>query len=336
MAYKYVFGPVHSGRLGLSLGLDLTGDTVCTLDCVYCEVGRTCHLVTTRKAYVPAEEILSELARWKEEAHQEPDYVTLGGKGEPTLNSDMGAIITGIRTIFPNTPVAVLTNSTLMHDPEVRRELALADAVLPSLDTLVPAEMRRLNRPHGDVTLAALTQGLTAFRKEFHGRLLLEVLLVAGINDSDENLALLKDFIAGLAPHRVDVVTMTRPGTLDTARPVSPEALARWRETLAPLAQGEEPGTQTTPRANGARQFSTDTATATAAGMPRRQADADGAAKERVTGSIERRPQTAAQLAQALDLPAEAVRKALEALDAEGRLRTTGSGERAYHALRQG
>ncbi|WP_035252571.1 radical SAM protein [Desulfocurvus vexinensis] len=335
MAYRYVFGPVRSGRLGLSLGLDLTGDTVCTMDCVYCEVGRTTCLTTQRKPYVPAQDILDELAHWKEQAHQEPDYVTLGGKGEPTLNSDMGAVIQGIRRIFPHTPVAVLTNSTLLHDPQVRRELALADAVLPSLDSLVPAELRRVNRPHPEVDLSALAQGLLDFRKEFTGRLLLEVLLVAGYNDSDANLALLRQFIAGLGADRVDVVTMTRPGTLASASPVCDETLARWRATLAPLATGR-PGDTTTPRPGGARQFSTDAASAPGQGHPPRPADADSAAQERVTASIERRPQTAAQLAQALDLPPEAVRRALEALATQGRLRTTASGGDAYHALRQG
>ena len=336
-----MFGPVRSGRLGLSLGLDLLGDTVCTLDCVYCEVGRTCHLVTERKPYVPASQLLEELTRWKEEAHQIPDFVTLGGKGEPTLNSDIGAIIEGIRTIFPDTPVAVLTNSTLMHDPTVRRELALADAVLPSLDTLVPSEMRRLNRPHGDVTISALTTGLAAFRKEFGGRLLLEVLLVAGTNDSDENLALLRDFIAELRPHRVDVVTMTRPGTLTTARPVQPETLARWQKALGPLAirdtSDEAPGdVKTTSRKSEARQFSSDAAAKNGAEHTARPAAADDAALERVAGSIERRPQTAAQLAEALDLPLAAVLAAIEALDAEGRLRTTGNAEHAFFALDKG
>jgi wyosine [tRNA(Phe)-imidazoG37] synthetase (radical SAM superfamily) len=335
LAYRYVFGPVRSGRLGLSLGLDLTGDTVCTMDCVYCEVGRTTRLTTARAPYVPAKTLLDELAHWKEQTRQEPDYVTLGGKGEPTLNSDMGAIIQGIRSIFPHTPVAVLTNSTLLHDPRVRRELALADAVLPSLDSLVPAELRRVNRPHPDVDLAALTRGLLDFREEFDGRLLLEVLLVAGYNDSDANLALLREFIARLRPDRVDVVSMTRPGTLAAAQPVAPEALARWREALAPLARGPH-GDTTTPRPGGARQFSTDAAPAPGQGHPPRPADADGAAQDRVAASIERRPQTAAQLAQALDLPPEAVRRALEALATQGRLRTTTSGGDAYHALRQG
>jgi len=335
LAYRYIFGPVRSGRLGLSLGLDMTGDTVCSMDCVYCEVGRTTCLTTQRKPYAPAADILAELARWKEQAHQEPDYVTLGGKGEPTLSSDMGAVIQGIRTIFPHTPVAVLTNSTLLHDPQVRHELALADAVLPSLDSLVPAELRRVNRPHPDVDLSALAQGLLDFRKEFTGRLLLEVLLVAGYNDSDANLALLREFVARLRPDRVDVVTMTRPGTLASAAPVAADILARWRGTLTPLATGH-PGDTTTPRPGGARQFSTDAAPAPGAGQPPGPADADGAAQNRVAASIERRPQTAAQLAQALDLPPEAVHRALDALAGQGRLRTLDSGGDAYHALRQG
>lgn len=334
MAYNYVFGPVRSGRLGLSLGLDMTGAAVCTLDCVYCEVGRTTRLTTERKPYVPAAELLGELARWKADNPEPLDFVTLGGMGEPTLSTELGAVIHGARDIFPDTPVAVLTNSTLLHDPAVRRELALADAVLPSLDTLVPAELRRLNRPHADVDATALLQGLVAFREEFDGLFLLEVLLVAGINDTDANLARIKDAVAALEPHRIDVVSMTRPGTLDTARPVPAATLAHWRETLAPLAVGM-PGTPaSTPGPRRDRHIFSDAASGAPADAD--TPDAHAAARDRVAASIGRRPQTAAQLAEALGVPLSTVRRVLEGFRKEGRLTTTGEGDDAFHALRRG
>ncbi|MBU1003501.1 MAG: radical SAM protein [Proteobacteria bacterium] len=336
MAYKYVFGPVRSGRLGLSLGLDLLGTALCSLDCIYCEVGRTTQLEMDRKPCVRAEVLLEELARWKNEMRQTPDYVTLGGLGEPCLNSEMGIIIEGVREIFPNTPIAVLTNSTLLHDPQVRRELALADVVLPSLDTLVPDEMRRLNRPHHAVNIDALKSGLTAFRREFTGRLLLEVLLVAGINDSEDNLARLKDFVAELRPDRVDVETMTRPGTLKTAQPVPPETLAHWRTVLGGLADNGGQAQRKPPsRMGGTRHITEDAASSPGAEEARVASAAVNTVLDQVAASIARRPQTASQLADALGLPLEAVERALDDLETRDRLSTFTSAGALFFALRE-
>lgn len=331
VSYKYVFGPVRSGRLGLSLGLDLLGEAVCSLDCVYCEVGATTRLTTRRDLYVRPADILGELARWRSENGRLPDYVTLGGLGEPCLNSGMGDVILGARKLFPDTPVAVLTNSTLLDDPEVRRELALADAVLPSVDTLVPAEMRRLNRPCAGVDVERVRRGLAAFAREFTGDLFLEVLLVGGINDSEENLALLTDFVRGLAPARVDVVTMTRPGAVRTASPVSPQTLARWREALGARAGHGRDDETSASRMGGTRHIATDAAPGAreAAGS-----EGDDDAKRRVAASIARRPQTAAQLADALALPEGAVRRALEDLAGRGGLTSFESGGETFFALR--
>lgn len=333
MSYKYVFGPVRSGRLGLSLGLDLLGDAICSLDCVYCEVGRTTRLAKERAPYVAAKDILDELGRWAAETGRRPDYVTLGGLGEPCLNSEMGAVIQGVREILPGTPVAVLTNSTMLGDPAVRRELALADAVLPSVDTLVPEEMRRLNRPCAGVDVESVRSGLAAFAAEFGGDLFVEVLLVAGMNDSEENLALLAEFIGGLAPRRVDVVTMTRPGALKSASPVPAETLARWREALCGLATGDDEPSAS--RTGGTKHIPTDAAAAPGADEAAGATDADDAARQRVAASIARRPQTAAQLADALALDEGAVRNALDALDAGGELASFDDGEDTFFALRE-
>ncbi|MEF2229846.1 MAG: radical SAM protein [Pseudodesulfovibrio sp.] len=295
MAYKYVFGPVLSGRLGRSLGLDLLGDRICSMDCVYCEVGATRRLTLERGAYVSAKAVLGELARWKGEGHAVPDVVTLGGLGEPCLNSAMGEIIEGARALFPAVPVAVLTNATLMTDPAVRAELAKADVVLPSLDSLVEAEFRAVNRPVPGVTAGATAQGITAFRREFDGKIFLEILLVEGINDSDENLDRLTEFCKRLGPDRVDVVTSTRPGTVRSTRPVSGETLSRWRDRLA--MGGKSPRRATA-------------------------AEREDIPLDRLTDQVEaslgRRPQTIPQLADALNADPEGVRLAVEALLTRG------------------
>lgn len=301
MKYKYVFGPVLSGRLGRSLGLDLTAAPICSMDCLYCEVGRTAVLTTERKAYVPAQAILDELAHWQEHVGQPVDAVTLGGSGEPLLNTEFGEVIRGARRIMPATPVAVLTNASLLVEPEVRRELAQADIVLPSLDSLVDEEFAAVNRPAAGVAPQAVAEALLAFRREFAGRIYLEVLLVAGVNDSEDNLRRLKAFVPRLAPDRVDVVTMTRPGAYAEARAVPRKTLERWRRELSA----------------GVAEAAERTSSALSANLLTKQE-----IQEIVQNSVRRRPQTVAQLAQATGLPAECVREALAALSKMGGVRT--------------
>ncbi len=310
---RFVFGPVGSGRLGLSLGLDLLGARICTFDCLYCEAGATEALTTVRKPYVSARRVLEELAAWKAAGHADPEAVTLGGMGEPCLNADCGEIIAGAKKLFPRVPVAVLTNSSLLPDPEVRAELARADIVLPSMDTLVDAEYRRLNRPHPDIGLAAIRRGLLDFRAEFGGAIFLEVLLLAGINDSDENLELLREFCRELAATRVDVVTMTRPGAHRGATAVGRDTLARFREALGagpahPALSSEGHG----PAALAARK--TDDLAA------------------RIAASVTRRPQTARALADALGVPLSRVAEALEALERTGTVRRERCGHDIFYS----
>ncbi len=308
---RYVFGPVGSGRLGLSLGLDLLGARICTFDCLYCEAGATEALTTARKPYVSARRILDELAAWKAAGHADPDAVTLGGLGEPCLNTDCGEIIAGAKKLFPHVPVAVLTNSSLLPDPEVREALAGADIVLPSMDTLVAAEYRLVNRPHPDIDLASIRQGLLDFRAGYCGRIFLEILLVAGDNDSEENLALLREFCAELSPDRVDVVTMSRPGAHPGATAVPQATLARFKDALgartaAPAVSGYGP-------------------TALAA----RQTE-DLAA--RIAASVARRPQTAAGLAGALGVPLDRIEQALGELTRAGIVRREASGNDIFYS----
>jgi wyosine [tRNA(Phe)-imidazoG37] synthetase (radical SAM superfamily) len=291
---RYVFGPVASGRLGRSLGLDGLGGRICTFDCLYCEAGATEALTTARKPYVPATRLLGELAAWKAAGHPDPDVVTLGGLGEPCLNTECAPILAGAGEILAGVPTAVLTNSSLLSDPEVRRALARADIVLPSMDTLVAAEFFRLNRPHPDLSLAGIRQGLLDFRAEYAGRIFLEVLLVAGINDTEENLALLREFCRELSPDRVDVTTMSRPGAHAGAAAVPRATLARFRDALGAPATGPvEPGHGPSAQVCAATP---DSLAAT------------------IAASVRRRPQTVAGLAKALGVPPCRVEKALAEL----------------------
>lgn len=318
-AYRYIFGPVLSGRLGRSLGLDLLGARVCSMNCAYCESGPLERLTLARAAYVPAQEILAELRAWEAARNLRgeplPDVVTLGGLGEPTLNSDMARIIDGVRGVLPGVPVAVLTNASLMTDPLVRVELALADAVLPSLDSLVPEEFARVNRGHPSLDPSALAAGILAFRRESTAKVYLEVLLVAGVNDSARNLELLTRYCAELAPHRVDVTTLSRPGTEAWARPVDAETLARWRHALGAGAAGAEAAAEA---ASGSGGVGPALARNAEKGQEQCGDMSLAEVRSRIQASLARRPQTTAQLSSALLAAPALVERALAELLGQG------------------
>jgi wyosine [tRNA(Phe)-imidazoG37] synthetase (radical SAM superfamily) len=226
MTFHSLFGPVLSRRLGVSLGVDLVTHKTCSLNCVYCECGKTTCLTRERRYYVSPEAVCRELDHYW--AHNDdPDYITFSGSGEPTLNQGLGQVIAYIKENKPGIRVAVLTNATLMTDPAVRAELALADLVIPSLDAVSYPVFCRINRPCEDIRPADIIDGLTVFTKAFSGQVWLEIFILPGINDTEEELALLKNAVRQIQPRRVQLNTLDRPGTESSLRPAPMETLAR-------------------------------------------------------------------------------------------------------------
>ncbi|MBU1228361.1 MAG: radical SAM protein [Proteobacteria bacterium] len=327
-----------SGRLGRSLGLDLLGSRVCSMNCVYCESGRLERLTLERKPYVPAAVLLAELAAWEAARRAAgeplPEVVSLGGLGEPTLNSHMPAIIAGVRRILPGVPVAVLTNASLMTDARVRAELAGADIILPSLDSLVPEEFARVNRAHPGLDPKDVAEGILRFRAEAGAcrkdsqarptRVFLEILLVAGINDSERNLELLAAFCNRLQADRVDVTTLSRPGSEPAARAVDQAVLARWSARLGGQAGvgAACPAPRVAERAKNGHIQGGDM-------LP-------GEIRSRILASLARRPQTGAQLAEALLADKGAVAAALAELLDAGRISLRRQGGQDYYQPRTG
>lgn len=206
---KYLFGPVPSRRLGLSLGADIIPLKTCTQNCIYCQLGVTGVQTVERKPYVPIEAVLSELRARIAEGLQ-ADYITLSGSGEPTLNSEMGRLIDGIKEIT-TIPVAVLTNGTLLADPAVRADCAKADVVLPSLDAGDETTFKKINCPHKDINFSAFVEGLCKFRAEFTGQIWLEVFFCGRINTSDEEIKKIRVLIKRISPDKVQLNTAVRP-----------------------------------------------------------------------------------------------------------------------------
>ncbi|HQC34683.1 MAG TPA: radical SAM protein [Methanoculleus sp.] len=236
MAYRYLFGPVPSRRLGRSLGIDLVPQKTCTFDCAYCECGRTTVLTLERREYVPTDRVIAELDDCLAKA-PDIDYVTFAGSGEPTLHSGIGDIISFIKDHHPRYRVAVLTNGALFVDPDVRAALMRADLVVPSLDAVSEDIFRDINRPSPGITAGQVVAGLVAFSREFPGVIWLEVFIVPGKNDTDEELLRLRDAVAVIAPDRVQVNTLDRPGTDIRVRRASPRTLERARTIIGGNAE---------------------------------------------------------------------------------------------------
>ncbi|MBN2116435.1 MAG: radical SAM protein [Anaerolineales bacterium] len=238
---KYVFGPVPSRRLGQSLGIDTIPLKTCNWNCVYCQLGRTVPLTNERREYYPREEILNEVEQALT-AHKpgEIDWVTFVGSGEPTLHSSMGWLIRRVKELT-KLPVAVITNGALFYLPELREELAAADAVLPSLDAGSAGLYRKINRPHPDITFERLVDGLIAFRKEYLGKLWMEVMLVRGLNDTEEALREITTVLERIRPNEVHINLPTRPPVETWVQPPDEEGLMRALAILGGVARVVHP-----------------------------------------------------------------------------------------------
>lgn len=233
--FHHVFGPVPSRRLGRSLGIDLIPYKTCSYDCIYCQLGRTAVTTIERKAYVPVSDVLDEVKRRLERGPR-PDYITLSGSGEPTLHAEIGEVIKGIKAIT-EIPVAVLTNGSLLWMEDVRKALLNADLVVPSLDAGTPEAFKHMNRSHESIDFNHMVNGMVAFGKEYSGNLWLEVFLVEGINDSDEEIAHIVDVARRIKPNRIQLNTVTRPPAEETSRPLGKEKLERIARLFVPPAE---------------------------------------------------------------------------------------------------
>ncbi len=233
--WQHLYGPVPSRRLGRSLGIDLVPYKVCTYDCIYCQLGYTTTHTLQRDEYVDTTQVLSEVEAWLTEDGQ-ADYLTFSGSGEPTLHSRIGEMIAAVRAMT-EIPVAVLTNGSLLWQPQLRAEVCTADLLVPSLDAATPTAFAKVNRPAPGLSLDRVIAGLQATKNQAIGEMWLEVMLVAGYNDSIEQLEALRAAIDAIKPDRVQINTVVRPPAKATAQPLSAEALQQAQQILGPLAE---------------------------------------------------------------------------------------------------
>ena len=234
LAMSYIFGPVRSRRLGLSLGVDI--EKTCNYDCLYCECGPTNMRSNELKHRANAKLIIAELQETIKK-RSDIDFITITGAGEPTLNLELGKIIKGISKIS-KIPIAVLTNGSCMCHDEVRSALSLADLVIPSLDAVTEDIFRKINRPDQALSCEELINGIVLYRSQYPKQTLwLEILLVKNINDSDKYLKKFPGVVKRIKPDRIDICTVLRPPAYVKVEASPMERLKKLREILGSKAR---------------------------------------------------------------------------------------------------
>lgn len=294
--------------MGRSLGVDLVPYKTCTYDCVYCQLGRTTDKTVMLKEYVPVDEVLAELGGWLA-AGGAADYISLAGSGEPTLNSGVGPLIRGIKSIT-RIPVAVITNGSLMWDRRVADSLMAADLVVPSLDAGDRHMFQRVNRPHDGIEFDRMVEGLISFREEYKGRIWLEVMLLDGWNDDRDQVKKIAEIAGRMRPNRVQLNTAVRPPAEPGVRPVAYERLSELSSLFS---------------------MPVDVITSSSGGLGSGPTSVEGNYQEEIMSMLHRRPCTSEDVAMGLGQPRLSVLKELESLVKRGLLQKSERDGRWYY-----
>ncbi len=302
-AQQLVYGPVPSRRLGRSLGVDLVPLKTCTYDCVYCQLGRTTRKTVRRQRWVDPSGVVAQV---RARLESEPDVIALAGSGEPTLHAGIGDVIAGVKRLT-NVPVAVITNGSLLGRPAVRRGLAAADIVLPSLDAPSDGLFQRVNRPHKALRFADVLGGMIAFRQGYRGQLWLEVMLLAGVTAMVAEVERLAELAARISPDRIQLNTAVRPPAESFVAPVAEGSLQEFAGLFTPHAE-----------------VIADTAPA---GGDRIAGGAD------ILALLSRRPCTVADIAAGLGIHHGEALKAVTALVARGALELHTHEDRSFYVV---
>jgi len=218
-----IFGPIPSRRFGKSLGIDLSPSRKqCNFDCVYCELDPA-KPVEAYTETLPVSAVV-DAVRAGLHAHPDIDVLTVTANGEPTLYPRLGELMKKLREIKGPVRTLILSNASTIHRPEIRRALRLFDTVKLSLDCATPRCFRRIDRPAPGIDLNAIKEGMLAFRRDYRGALIVEILIVAGINDKPAEIEALDSYLLRLRPDRIDLGTIDRPPAYEV-HPVSYEVL---------------------------------------------------------------------------------------------------------------
>ncbi len=219
-----VFGPVPSRRLGKSLGINNIPPKICTYSCVYCQVGKTLKMEVLRSLFYDTKKVVQvvrETVKKFQEKNEVIDYLSFVPDGEPTLDLELGEKIRELKPL--GIKIAVISNSSLIPQKEVREDLKSADWVSLKIDAITPSLWRKIDRPHRSIELKNILEGIEFFSQEFQGSLNTETMLVRDINDQEEELHHIARFISNLNIRRCYLSIPTRPPTIKWVQPPEPK-----------------------------------------------------------------------------------------------------------------
>ena len=300
-----IFGPVPSRRLGFSLGVDTIPFKTCSLNCIYCQLGRTINKTIQRKEYIAADDISREIEEVLREGKR-IDYITFSGSGEPTLNSEIRRMISRIKELT-SIPLAILTNGTLLYRPRIREDLMEADLVIPSLDTVTQEIFEMVNRPHPSLKIEKVITGIDSFSQEFNGKVWLEIMVVKGINDSLEEIEKAAQVIKQMNLEKIQLNTVVRPPAEEFARPLTADDLNNIKTVLGKKCEIIAEFKRATQKA-----YKRDV-------------------EKRILSMVKRRPVTLVDISHSLGLHRNEIIKYVETLEKKHQIRTkVHSGERYY------
>jgi len=205
-----IFGPVNSRRFGKSLGVDLSpSKKQCNFDCLYCELAPA-KTVDAYEDVIPVKEIVNQIEEVLEQ-HKDIDVLTITANGEPTLYPHLSELMDAINAIKGETKTLILSNAANVDQEEIQNALMKFDTVKLSLDCATARCLKRLDRAHENIDVESIKKGMLAFKERFFKPLIIEVLLVKGVNDSAEEIEALNHYLLRLQPTRIDISTIDRP-----------------------------------------------------------------------------------------------------------------------------
>ena len=222
---EIAFGPVPSRRLGRSMGINNIPPKICTYSCIYCQLGRTLKMQVEREKFYDTDRVIEEVKRKVKEAEnagEHIDYLTFVPDGEPTLDINLGKEIEGLKQL--GIKIAVITNASLIWREDVRNELYKADWVSLKVDAASKDIWRRVDRPHGKLSLDEILEGMQIFSRNFEGELVTETMLIDGVNDGYEEIENIASFVHGLSPRKSYISIPTRPPA-ENIKPASEEKI---------------------------------------------------------------------------------------------------------------
>lgn len=308
---NFIYGPVPSRRLGISLGVDIVPFKNCSYDCMYCQLGRTTNHTAKRSSFVPIDSVLRQIKDVVDH-NSDIDYITFSGSGEPTLNRDIGEMIRRVKD-FTQIPVAVLTNGSLLWDKKVREDLSSAHLVVPSVDAVSEDILQKINRPVKGLKASKILEGIKEFCGSYQGKIYLEVMLVEDINDSAEEIKRINQFVRELKADKIQLNTVIRPPGDPKAKPLTKEKLQK----TAALFDSELP-------VEIIADFDRMTSRAYHKDL-----------EKAITGLLKRRPTRKDEMATALGVHPNEIVKYLQALEKSKKIKRTtiGEGSEAYFMM---